>query len=108
MTESGLAIGYRDFHLPRLGYALEECQDASAADPRHGRFAIADGAAESPYSALWRGCSSRSSCVRRSGCRAGRIGCRRCKTAGRAQVSRPTEAINWLTEPASAGCAVVS
>src|SRR5215469_15912417 len=47
------AIGYRAFRLPRQGYHLEECQDASAGDPERGRFAIADGAAESPYSALW-------------------------------------------------------
>jgi hypothetical protein len=46
-------MGYRAFRLPRQGYRLEECQDASAGDPEHGRFAIADGAAESPYSALW-------------------------------------------------------
>jgi hypothetical protein len=53
MIEPGLVIGYRVFRLPRQGYVLEECQDASAADPQRGRFAIADGAAESPYSALW-------------------------------------------------------
>src|SRR5262249_55482937 len=47
------AMGYRAFRLPRQGYRLEECQDASAGDPERGRFAIADGAAESPYSALW-------------------------------------------------------
>jgi hypothetical protein len=47
------AIGYLAFRLPRQGYRLEECQDASAGDPERGRFAIADGAAESPYSALW-------------------------------------------------------
>lgn len=32
---------------------LEECQDAAAGDAERGRFAIADGAAESPHSALW-------------------------------------------------------
>ncbi len=53
MTVPGLALGYRVFRLPRQGYVLEECQDASAGDPERGRFAIADGAAESPYSALW-------------------------------------------------------
>jgi hypothetical protein len=39
--------------LPRRGYSLDECQDASAGDAERGRFAIADGAAESPYSAQW-------------------------------------------------------
>ena len=53
MTVPGLAIGYRAFRLPRQGYRLEECQDASAGDAERGRFALADGAAESPYSALW-------------------------------------------------------
>jgi hypothetical protein len=53
MTVPGLAIGYRAFRLPRQGYGLEECQDASAGDTERGRFAIADGAAESPYAALW-------------------------------------------------------
>ncbi|HEY7309028.1 MAG TPA: protein phosphatase 2C domain-containing protein [Gemmataceae bacterium] len=53
MTVPGLAIGYRAFRLPRQGYRLEECQDASAGNAERGRFALADGAAESPYSALW-------------------------------------------------------
>lgn len=46
-------LGYRAFRLPRQGYGLEECQDALAGDAERGRFAIADGAAESPYAALW-------------------------------------------------------
>jgi hypothetical protein len=48
-----VALGYRSFRLPRQGYGLEECQDALAGDAERGRFALADGAAESPYSALW-------------------------------------------------------
>ena len=52
MPVPGLALGYRVFRLPRQGYVLDECQDASAADPERGRFAVADGAAESPHSAL--------------------------------------------------------
>ncbi|SRR5579871_2817063 len=48
-----VALGYHAFRLPRQGYGLEECQDALAGDIERGRFAIADGAAESPYSALW-------------------------------------------------------
>jgi hypothetical protein len=47
------APGYRAFRLPRQGHGLEECQDGLAGDAERGRFAIADGAAESPYSALW-------------------------------------------------------
>ncbi len=47
------APAYRAFRLPRQGHGLEECQDALAADAERGRFAIADGAAESPYSCVW-------------------------------------------------------
>jgi hypothetical protein len=53
MSVPGLALGFRTFRLPRQGHVLAECQDASAGDTERGRFAIADGAAESPYSALW-------------------------------------------------------
>lgn len=53
MSLSGVALGYRAFRLPRQGYTLEECQDAFAGDAERGRFALADGAAESPYAALW-------------------------------------------------------
>ena len=53
MPLPGVALGYRAFRLPRQGHGLEECQDALAADAERGRFAIADGAAESPYSSLW-------------------------------------------------------
>jgi hypothetical protein len=53
MSWSGVALGYRAFRLPRQGYNLEECQDALAGDAERGRFALADGAAESPYAALW-------------------------------------------------------
>ncbi len=53
MSLPDVAVGYRAFRLPRQGYNLEECQDALAGDGERGRFAIADGAAESPYAALW-------------------------------------------------------
>jgi hypothetical protein len=53
MSSSGVALGYRAFRLPRQGYTLEECQDALAGDAERGRFALADGAAESPHAALW-------------------------------------------------------
>jgi hypothetical protein len=53
MALPDVGFGYRAFRLPRQGYDWEECQDALAGDAERGRFAIADGAAESPYSALW-------------------------------------------------------
>jgi hypothetical protein len=53
MPLPGIALGYRSFRLPPQGHGLEECQDALAADVERGRFALADGAAESPYSSLW-------------------------------------------------------
>lgn len=53
MPLSGVVLVSRAFRLPRQGYGLEECQDALASDAERGRFAIADGAAESPYSSLW-------------------------------------------------------
>jgi|SRR5579884_611499 len=53
MPLTNTALAYRAFRLPRQGHGLEECQDALAADVERGRFAIADGAAESPYSCVW-------------------------------------------------------
>ncbi len=53
MALSGVGLGSRAFRLPRQGYDLDECQDALAVDAERGRFAIADGAAESPHAALW-------------------------------------------------------
>jgi hypothetical protein len=53
MTAPGLAIHFRAFRLPRRGHAPEECQDAAAGAPELGRFAVADGAAESSYAGLW-------------------------------------------------------
>src|SRR5579875_214087 len=53
MSSPSVALDYRAFRLPRQGHGLEECQDALAATAAHGRFAIADGAGESPYSSLW-------------------------------------------------------
>ncbi len=43
----------RQLQLARQDHELGECQDAAASDPPRGRFAIADGASESPHSALW-------------------------------------------------------
>src|SRR5712692_2413403 len=53
MSEAGPPIFCRAFALPKLGNSAEEYEDAAAADPRCGRFAIADGAAESSFAALW-------------------------------------------------------
>jgi hypothetical protein len=53
MTTTGLAICCRTFCVPRRGHPAEECEDAVATDPARGRFAIADGAAESAESGLW-------------------------------------------------------
>jgi hypothetical protein len=39
--------------VPKIGYRPEECEDACAADPRLGRFAIADGATEGGQSGPW-------------------------------------------------------
>jgi hypothetical protein len=53
MTEPGLALGFTCFRLPRHGHVADECQDASAADPERGRFAVADGASESAFAGTW-------------------------------------------------------
>jgi hypothetical protein len=53
MTSPTLDIRWRSFRVPRRGHRVEECEDASAVALERGRFAIADGAAESAYSALW-------------------------------------------------------
>src|SRR5580693_92137 len=53
MTAPGLDIRWRSFRVPRRGHRVEECEDACAVALERGRFAIADGAAESAYSGLW-------------------------------------------------------
>jgi hypothetical protein len=53
MTGNAVAIRCRTFRLPKRGHAAEEYEDASAVDPCRGRFAIADGAAESSFACLW-------------------------------------------------------
>jgi hypothetical protein len=53
MTTPVLDIRCRSFRVPRRGHRVEDCEDACAAALERGRFAIADGAAESAYSALW-------------------------------------------------------
>lgn len=46
-------LHWRSFLVPKDGHALAECEDAVAGDPTLGRFAIADGAAESYASGDW-------------------------------------------------------
>lgn len=50
---SNVPLKWRAFLVPKDGYAPEECEDAIAGDPAAGRFAIADGAAESYASGDW-------------------------------------------------------
>jgi hypothetical protein len=53
MATNGFAVQHWQFHLPKRGEKAEDSEDASAADPVRGRFAVADGAAGSSFSALW-------------------------------------------------------
>jgi hypothetical protein len=53
MPAPGLAIRSRALSLPKRGHRADECEDAAAAAPERGRFAVADGAAESCHSGLW-------------------------------------------------------
>ncbi len=52
MSEVSL-LRCRHLRVPRQGHNLDECQDAAAAEPELGRFAVADGASESAHAALW-------------------------------------------------------
>lgn len=47
------ALRWRSFTLVKDGNAPEEFEDAVAANPRTGRFAVADGASESSFAGLW-------------------------------------------------------
>src|SRR5215468_4746653 len=46
-------LTWRSFTLPKRGHSAEEYEDAFAADPKIGRFAVADGASESSFASLW-------------------------------------------------------
>ena len=50
---SRVSLCWQPFGLPKRGHSAEEYEDAFAADPRTGRFAVADGASESSFAALW-------------------------------------------------------
>jgi hypothetical protein len=51
VTETDWAL--TGWWLPKLGNAVEEFEDAFAAGPGSGRFAVADGATESSFSGRW-------------------------------------------------------
>jgi hypothetical protein len=53
MPATDFGLQYRELRLPRQGGRPDECEDASAAAPERGRFALADGASESFYAGLW-------------------------------------------------------
>jgi hypothetical protein len=53
MTSACPNIRWRSFRVPRQGHSAEDCEDACAAVLERGRFAVADGAAESSHSGLW-------------------------------------------------------
>ena len=48
-----MALSWHAFAVPKRGNSAEEYEDAFAADPNAGRFAIADGASESSFASLW-------------------------------------------------------
>src|SRR5437660_1616800 len=57
MPATDLALHYQELSQPRRGHRAEECEDAwaasLAAEGGRGRFAVADGAAESFQGGLW-------------------------------------------------------
>jgi hypothetical protein len=46
-------LRWQTLWLPKRGHAVEEYEDAHAGDGGSGRFAVADGAAESSFAGLW-------------------------------------------------------
>jgi hypothetical protein len=50
---SAASLPWCVLHVPKRGCTAEEYEDAWAADPAAGAFAVADGASESSYSGLW-------------------------------------------------------
>ena len=46
-------LHWRVFSLPKRGHSAQEYEDAFAADPKEGRFAVADGASESSFANRW-------------------------------------------------------
>jgi hypothetical protein len=63
--------------LPKSGHTVDEYEDAWAADPAKGRFAVADGAAESSFASRWA----------------------RLLTEGFLDAERMSDLTSWLPEP---------
>src|SRR5439155_27347427 len=53
MYRTPLALRWRVLLQPKQGHAADEYEDAWAVDEASGRFAVADGASESAFAALW-------------------------------------------------------
>jgi hypothetical protein len=53
MPAADPTLRYLALHLPKQGHSEEEYEDALAANPSRGRFAVADGASESAFARLW-------------------------------------------------------
>jgi hypothetical protein len=53
MAPAASTLFWQALGRPKRGHAADEYEDAWAANARAGRFAIADGASESSYAALW-------------------------------------------------------
>ncbi len=53
MTRPVSPVSCQAHFLPKRGHAADEYEDAFALDPAAGRFAVADGASESSFAALW-------------------------------------------------------
>jgi hypothetical protein len=53
MTRAASPLSWHALGVPKQGHSADEYEDAWAADPAGERFAVADGAAESSFAALW-------------------------------------------------------
>jgi hypothetical protein len=53
MQPAGPPLRWRALSAPKSGHTEAEYEDAWAADPAAGRFAVADGASESAFAGLW-------------------------------------------------------
>jgi hypothetical protein len=53
MSPAEPLLCFQALHAPKHGNTEEEYEDAWSADPAAGRFAVADGATESSFAALW-------------------------------------------------------
>jgi hypothetical protein len=53
MTHDPALLRWQVFYLPKKGHTGDEYEDAWAADPARGRFALADGASETSFAGRW-------------------------------------------------------